>query len=74
EIDTDFPFYSKPSLPFLDISGFAQVTDGVLLRAGVRDAMSPFLEGERYKFDSASGFSPFIEPGIRFMLSAEITL
>ncbi|AFG38018.1 TonB-dependent receptor [Spirochaeta africana] len=77
--DLEAPVYSVASLPYLDLHSYVQVTDGIVLRAAIRDLLAPLIDGDRYQFDVSSdngtpGFSPFIEPGIRFTLSAEITL
>lgn len=78
-VDVQIPVYSAAAMPLFDVHAYIQLTDGILLRAGMFDALSPLLQGERYQFDPATDngvpiFSPFIEPGIRLQISAEITL
>ncbi|GAB6091336.1 hypothetical protein [Spirochaeta dissipatitropha] len=77
-VDLSLPFYSDAVMPFLDLTGFTHVSEGVVLRAGLIDVLSLLINGNRYVFgQSGQGdnmFSPFIEPGFRLQLTAEITL
>ncbi len=78
-LSVQVPVYSTFSLPLLDLHAFVHVVEGVVLRVSMEDILAPIGQSERWQYGYPSGddlpdFSPFIEPGFRIFLGAEVTL
>ncbi|TVQ40649.1 MAG: hypothetical protein EA384_02425 [Spirochaetaceae bacterium] len=74
-IDSRMDVYDDPVVPRLGAGAFFKITEGVQFEMELRDLLAPGMPDGRPQIgDSVSGAYPFIEPGLRLILKAQVSL